>query len=342
MINKINSSYNPKPLSFKGRENHLLSQKTVRDYQKAMPEINIKDFTKYIDNIDFKKLYEIAPQIKDYDEEQLIAFLDYYYQKGISKFDKNTLTFNQDLTGFLSKNHLSSDNLKTFFTLFPLTQREVGSIPKGWLKKIPKEQQKEVQKRIYQIISDFQKNRNIKTLQEELSEALKQKVEIEKLNKGEFGTGYKIITDFEDSLCLKIFHDNANALKGHGAFIEPQTGIFVNKHSNKFVREIFGRVATEKEKDSFLATQYLDEGIKPYKNSLFSKGYKIVSTDAKKTDLLPDLFNHGYHNTNGFNMINDKIIDFGGVVVKKKIPKIILDKILNHLHGYSKYYVMRK
>jgi len=320
-----------------------------KNYIEVMGDNDIKNFSDYINQIDFKKLYELAPDVEQYDSKKLLAFLDYYYKNGINEFNRDTLTFKGDLTEFLSQNHLSATNLEDFFTLFPLTKREIGSIPDGWLKNIPPKDRKAAIEKIYEAISSFQKE--IKNedstlkLANNLEEILNQKIEVETLKGGVFGKCYRIISDLADNVCLKIFRsdDLPHSVRNkHGQFVEPQTGLFTNNHSNAFVKELFGRAATSQHPDGFLATQYLDEGIKPYKCSLLSKGYKVISTDVTSNPqaIFSDFFNDGIKKNH--NRISGKIIDFGGVEVNKKFFKSLFDILFNRMKDYSKYYIGHK
>jgi hypothetical protein len=88
----------------------------------------------------------------------------------------------------------------------------------------------------------------------------------------------------------------------HGQYVEVQTGIYVNEHSNDFVKMYFGRVSPYNTSDGFLVTQFLSEDITPESSVANNiNGYQILSYDSWE----------------GHNIINGKIIDFGGVDIIK-------------------------
>ena len=61
---------------------------------------------------------------------------------------------------------------------------------------------------------------------------------------------------------------------------------------------IFGKAAGKYNKDGFLVTQFLSEEIEPHKSKNIQDGYKISYSDSKEN-----------------NIINGKIIDYGGVTI---------------------------
>ena len=111
-----------------------------------------------------------------------------------------------------------------------------------------------------------------------------------------------------EDMCLKIFGEdrnkffeqNPNLNNIHGQHIEVQTGLFVNQHSNDFVKMYFGKVSPINDSDGFLVTQFLSYDTEPVQTGGTNNNkYKIYSNDA--------FANH--------NIINGKIIDFGDVHV---------------------------
>lgn len=147
-----------------------------------------------------------------------------------------------------------------------------------------------------------------------MSNILGKPVTVKKLGNGAFGTGYKISMDGSDDMCLKIFDQvsaNGDLSNVHGQHIEVQTGIFVNQHSNKFVKMYFGKVSPNNTSDGFLVTQFLSDGVTPDSSvGIDSGSYTITSDDAA-----------GNH-----NIINGIIIDFGAVnVYSNKVEQILED-----------------
>lgn len=308
------------------------SAKAVSKFLVKMKNINVEDFNKYIQNTDFKKLYKLAPYIKDYTPEQFLTFFDFYYKNNVKEFDKTTLTFKNDVTEFLSKNYVNADKLQDLFTLFPLTSRKMGSVPQEWLSCVAPKEQEEAINNLYKAISDFEQTTQgkkcAKKFQNELSKILNRTVKVKIIDNGAYGIGYKISSLGANSLCLKTFFDEKlkeDVVNRHGQFIEPQTAIFANLHSKEHVKCFFGKLATEQNTGGFLVTQFLDENTIPFENEPI-KGYSLKAIDVSQTR----------------NRINGKIIDFGYTQIKKKPYKNFIDKFLETIKGYSKYYVVHK
>jgi len=186
----------------------------------------------------------------------------------------------------------------------PMTSRNVGNLPLGWLSKGSNEEK--VIEKIYSLITDFQRTKDIEKFSGDLSSILNKKVTVGKLNSGTFGTGFKIDVESEKPVCLKLFK-NTGILHvenlGHGQHAEVQMGLFLNEHSNDFVKMYFGRAANRCNDDGFLVTQYLSDGIKPEPTGLGNiDKFEIIATDAD----------------NERNTICGKIIDYGAVIARKK------------------------
>ena len=115
----------------------------------------------------------------------------------------------------------------------------------------------------------------------------------------------------EDRL-RKIGEDYAERMtRVHGQHIETQTGLFVNEHSDDFVRMYFGKVSGTGDADGFLVTQFLSDDVVPQSPSTVKGGYRIKSKDAWAANSKKGKI-YGQH-----NIINGKIIDYGAVQVKQ-------------------------
>lgn len=272
------------------------------------PRLNLKEFINYIKSVNIEKLEKIAPNVKNYSLMQRLHFFDYHYKLGTTDFSRENMTFNKDLTSFLMNNYMNAQQLTDLLYRYPNTSREVGQMPDGWLDKIPKYKHKKVKKEIYTAIDDFQNNKNIENFTKRISDILRKKVSVSHIDSGAYGSGYKISIENSKDVCLKVFYKNfyrtIDGLTKHGANIEVQTGLFVNQHSNDFVKMYFGKVAPLEFNDGFLVTEFLSEDITPSDTQKIDSGYIITSDDA-----------YGER-----NMINNKIFDYGGVTVKKYPP----------------------
>lgn len=307
--------------------------KSIDDYLNKNEALDIKKFTEYINSIDKNELEKISQNYKDYTFEQRLNFFDYHYKLGTTDFSIENMTLPSDLTMYLTQNYTDRVQLTELFYKYPATSRNVGEIPKSWLKNIPKEEQQDAKEKIYLAISDFQKKNYIEDFAQDLTDILGMEVGIRELNTGVFGTCYEISAEGEKSMCLKKFLLNPREKHpAHGQHIEVQTGLFVNEHSNDYVKMHFGKVSPEGFKDGFLVTEFLDGYTPPTENTNIKDGYSIICYDT----------------SDGRNQIAGKIYDFGGIEVKKinnemndKTSQDVLQKSQNHPVGaYAAYFIL--
>ena len=304
-------------------------------------KVNVKELNEYIKNIDTDELYRVAPQIQDYSPEQLMKFYDYHFKAGTTSFNAETLSMDSGLTQFLRENYTTVDELDDLLDVLPSTSRNVGDMPDGWLTNIPVDKRGQASEEIFEAITHFQQNRDIIALEKELTAVMGKDVKIKHLGSGSYGTGYKVTVDGADDTVLKIFHKScvgdelaelgkdlptmirkplkANIEKSyqvHGQHIETQTGLFVNEHSDDFVKMYFGRVAGKNNQDGFLVTQFLDDGVTPVPKTTVKPGYNIKSNDAFTLDSFKGKLFGPLMGGKDHNIINGKIIDYGAVKVK--------------------------
>ena len=158
-------------------------------------------------------------------------------------------------------------------------------------------------KKIYAAITKFTNNPKTKDLEKALSESLNKNTKVEMIGKGTYAKVYKISIDNAIPTCLKIFPASINTHNNsyHGRNVETQLGLFLNQHSDQFVKMYFGKVCDFKRRDGFLVTQFLDENTVPkIDDNIDAQGYKI-----------------NYYDDHNRNYICEKIIDYGGVGVAK-------------------------
>lgn len=289
---------------------NLRVSQLISNYLKSNKDIDLVEFTRYINDIDFEKLSKIAPDIKHFGPQELLTFADYHYKKGTIDFSQDELVAASDFTSYIANDYIDAQSLTDLLIKFPATNRNVGFIPTDWLGNVSENSKEQACNDIYDSISSFQKFKDIQNFSREMSEILKRPVTVTELKTGNYGTGYKIETENAIALCLKIFSSDEdkdkNMLNIHGQHIEVQNGIFANEHSSDFVKMYFGRVAGFNCDDGFLVTQYLDDNITPVETGCNETPYKVVSDDTFI----------------GHNKINGKIIDFGGIRVEKDREKI--------------------
>lgn len=328
-----------KEKGFLDRENSIFERKSLPIYavhtflsnknNKLYSQEKKEAFLDYFGKIDFEKLEEIAPAMKDFSLGNYLIFALYHFQKGgKTEFTKKDLNFG-DLTEFLSENYLDGTSMMNLLSAFPETKTEVGEIPDVWLDKIPNDKKEDAQKKIYMAIDNFVKQRNNSycfsllnntiddsihndesALSSQLGKILKKKVNVEKIGSGVYGTGYKISVQGAGDFCLKAFRDIENCeesdiFKKHGEHAEVQMGLFANRHSKKFVKMYFGRVSLYGTKQKgFIVTQFLDDDTEIEKPNVSGiKKYGIFSSDAE-----------GNH-----NMKQGIIFDYGGLSVRNRL-----------------------
>ena len=133
-----------------------------------------------------------------------------------------------------------------------------------------------------------------------MSTILQTDVKIKNAGSGSYGTGYKISISNQEDMCLKIFHNNNDALEDrHGGRIETQIGFLTNSHSNDYVPIHFGRVTNKNQNDGFFVTSWVDEKTPKPANNITSN-YSFINHDSGT----------------GHNMTNNGIIyDFGAISV---------------------------
>lgn len=267
------------------------------------PKISFADLNKYFNSIDFKDLTNKYPRIKNYTEKELIQFLTYHYKCGTTKFTDSELTLTNDFTKFIAENYISADDMTELLTVFPNTDRNIGTLPKGWNENSAKD--KALQHEISNIFEEFRltgdtDTRNTDKLQKDLSNLLHKQVKVSYLGAGMFGTAYKISIEGAEDVCLKIFHTVSKMEDPlHGKYIEPQALTYLNNHTNKFVKMFFGKVGASQDNDSFLVTQFLSDDTVPidtYKGDYSNINFKILDD-------------------NRHNKVKYKIIDPGAVEV---------------------------
>lgn len=265
--------------------------------------MDLSALSDYIDAIDLSKIYEVAPQLKNYSASELLNFYSYHYANGRkTSFEAQDLALDDDLTQYLKENYLNGKDLSILYDALPLTTRKVGEIPNDWLEKVNKKDKKKAIDKIYRAIENFRLDESEEELSKKLEEILNKKVKISYIDEGTFGKCYKISIENAKDYCLKIFKNNLDINSDHGAHVEVQNALIANNYSDEYVKFYFGKVAPKNYADSFLITQFLSDDIKTEQTrESWNQKYIIYNTD-----------------TNVKNQINDTFIDFGGILVIEK------------------------
>lgn len=300
---QINSLIQRLPIDY--YDDKDIFEKALDEFLISNNDIDLKDFIEYIDQINIKGISEIAPIMKKFKAKELLDFYNYHYRNGKkTTFKRKDLILDKDITEYLSKNYLNARNLSALYCAYPLTSRNVGKIPNDWLDKTNEKDRKKVTDKIYEAIEEFLIDHSKENLSEKLSRLLSKKVTVNYIDSGTFGSGYKISIEGAKTYCLKIFHTDAKTeyldITKHGRYAEVQTGIFLNSHSNEFVKMYFGKVCPKIYNDGFLVTQFLDLNTKIDENILLQEKGKYRISNSDKSH----------------NMIQGRIYDYGGTEVK--------------------------
>ena len=109
----------------------------ITRYLNKHPKLDFADFARFVETVDFNKLTELVPDFAKYTDTDKINFLDFHYQNGTKEFNAETLSLKGDLTTFLAQNYLG-ENLGTLLAIFPKTDRNIGTLPKGWFHGVTK------------------------------------------------------------------------------------------------------------------------------------------------------------------------------------------------------------
>ena len=266
-------------------------------------DIDLSDFASYIKSIDLSKVYEIAPQLKNYNASELLNFYNYHYRNGRkTTFEAKDLTLNEDLTKYLEENYLNGEKLTALYDALPLTARKVGKIPDDWLELVKEKDKQKAIDEIYSAIEIFRLEGSEEKLSQKLEEILKKKVTVSYIDEGAFGKCYKISIENAKDYCIKIFTSNTDISYRHGVHAEVQNALIANKYSDEYVKFYFGKVAPSRYTDGFLVTQFLSSGIKAEQTGEnWNKKYTIFNNDSHIK-----------------NQINGTFVDFGGILITKK------------------------
>jgi len=266
--------------------------------------VEIKALNDYIQNFNSEELFELAPVLKEYSPNDLLRFYLHHYKEQNDILNSDNLIL-PDFENHLLGGLVEPLELTEILTLYPLTNRQIGSIPKDWLDDIENPDKVAIAKKIDEIILKFNKTKNEEEFCEKMTSLLNKKTTITRLPSGQYGKCYKIAIEGAVDTCLKLFKEKHTS-DCHGASFEPQAAFFANKYSDKFVKMFFARVAPLQEYNAYMVTQYLDKDTKPIETG-GSFDYFVSCSDIG--------FDH--------NKIKDKIIDFGSIEVKKNQARFV-------------------
>ncbi len=269
---------------------------------------NFSDFIDYIEQIDGKKLIEDFPTMQEYSSIEIIDFYTYHYAAGTKTFNAETLSLDKDFTTYLAKNYTDAYELTRLLNAYPLTSRNVGELPNGWLDSISPEAKTQKANEVYDAITEFQKKEDLIQLTNSLKEILKKDVIIDHLGSGAIGSVYKISISGTEPVCLKIFYEGKEeyGVSRHGQHIETQVALFANRHSNEFAHMYFGKVSGLNNDDGYMVTQFIEISTKPIQSASDTNSYYLKCADD-----------------HGGNFIGQTCIDFGKLKIIKQNEDVV-------------------
>lgn len=287
----------------------------IARYIDEHPKVDLAELNKYIESIDMESVYKLAPMLKYANARNMLAFYNYHFKENTTKFTVESLILKEDFTDYLGKNYTDADDMEKLLTIFPCTNRNVGTLPADWT--YITRGRENLKEDVYNAIEKFRKKaceaskkrgaepEYVWELQNTLTYLLSKDVYVSYIGSGTQGAGYKIEVKGAKDTVLKIFHKKPEFTDSkHGALIETQTGLFLNNNSDAFVPLLFGRVSIKNNRDGFLVTEYLNNvntGKWEDTNLSNNSDVYIFTEDAS-----------GDH-----NIREDKVMDFGDIYVVK-------------------------
>lgn len=219
----------------------------------------------------------------------------------------------RNLFHFLKKKLYTVDEITDFAKKLSDEEKYIGCLPDKWRKSFPESEVREKTKQIQKLFSEFAKNCStrentpIKTLAPEVEklraqlEELFGECKIDRSFKGSLGKVF-LIDCGSEKVALKIFHNNPNPkhLAGHGQTKEIANAVFLsnNLKPNQSSRFYCGKIGLSGDNDAFMLTEYVTPKIAGNSHNHWALW------DCSR------FYNGDYK---GDNIINGKIIDYGGI-----------------------------
>ena len=260
---------------------------------------DLKGFHKYVQEFNIENLPITAQnRLKTMDRNDILEFMKTHFLRNKQVLTEEYLTF-KDMEQLIISKPITQEQLKKILAIYPCTSRNIGSFPKNWLDKIPKNELENSNRLIQDIISKFIENKDVKVFEQELSSILHKQVSVRYLDQGEYGIVHKIIVDGSEDTIIKTFK-HYDITMNHGAGREPQRAMFLSSNFDDFAHTYCARVASSTDKDSYYIAQYIDDNVKLIKPPKITTKYKCT-----------------YIDNNGKNAINGINIDCGGCEIKE-------------------------
>ncbi len=266
---------------------------------------NKDEFFNFLNKIDVDLLVANNPKMAQYSPREMLLFLKYHFYNE-TDISNEKIEYKDDLKGHLEKNFLNAKKLCDLLAAYPDIDRKIGEIPSDWKNSAIIDDEEQFKEEIYDLIEEFNKNRDMSDFQKKLAILLNKEVNLTHIADGYWGSGFRLEIEGAKDTCLKLFHkttkkdDELYDLECHGQKIEPQTAIFLNKNANNFVKMFFTKLCGIGDTDGFLVTQYLDK-------------YTVAIQECKEPK--KGLLVRPRDNYKNKNAINDVIFDFGDISI---------------------------
>ena len=109
-----------------------LKYRTVKQFLEENPNINLEDFCRYANSINYENLQKIVPEFKNYTPLQKLHFANHHYPQRKLNFCIEDLQFKHNLTQYLKENYTNAYDMLKIYSAYPTIKREVGSLPSDW------------------------------------------------------------------------------------------------------------------------------------------------------------------------------------------------------------------
>lgn len=234
----------------------------------------------------------------------------------LNSFNKYLVNFN-GLSGALSKKaYESADLIKAEMLKDTKSNGIVGNLPSVWIEKIPVKERKARIKNFYDdlrvAVVKFRENQNNEELTKKFNYALqkakiigeKEKLSIEHLDDGNYGSGYLIKDVFDNQFMIKIFHMNDVQNDFHGNYTEINRAMYWRKNAgiNQKVISYFGDINA-----GYMVNEYIGRKTPEYKGKIVPEEiFGLENFDSESI-------------ANGHNKIKGYQIDYGGLKVQNHL-----------------------
>lgn len=286
---------------------------------------------KYDFGIEYEHENALGIMVKDFSAKKI--YIKNLINKLIKKRKLEIIQENNkkqiNLSRILKNKLIHSDNLNNILLKYPNLDRYIGNLPAVFFINIPEKKRNAVQNRIFKILSEFAMFYNVNInyslsdcakICNELKTIINQKVEFEFIGFGCNGNGFKLNVGNKSFFYKAFFPLKYSEGEKHCRCAEPQYAIYAAKQQpQNFARFYCGKVCSQYDFDGFILCEFIEDNSNVKFNHIGCKLNYLYINDFKK-----------------INIINNKIVDFGGVyeqhpLLKNKKYRKLMRFFINHI-----------